>query len=137
MFFVSLSFVYTRPTESTVGDIFTRPGSPSASTTAAGHTKFVRGILSDYVMAMLGPNLTQEHFRLVVYSATALAFEASGEEPLTCGEFVARYDVVHPNDQPGLSDDPVAAHVGSLQRSYVTPGDASAAHCDHPPQVGG
>jgi hypothetical protein len=64
---------------------------------------------SDYVMAALGPNPTQEHFCLAVYSATVLAFKASGEETLTWGEFVTKYDTVYLSGQPGLSNDPVAA----------------------------
>jgi hypothetical protein len=39
-------------------------------------------------MAMLGPNPTQERFRLAAYYLTDLAFQASGAEPLTWGEFM-------------------------------------------------
>jgi hypothetical protein len=39
---------------------------------------------------MLGPNLTQERFRLATYYLTDLAFQASGDEPLGWGEFCDR-----------------------------------------------
>jgi hypothetical protein len=37
---------------------------------------------------MLGPNPTQERFRLTAYYLTDLAFQASGDEPLGWGEFM-------------------------------------------------
>jgi hypothetical protein len=46
---------------------------------------------------MLGPNPTQEHFRLANYYLTNLAFQASGAEPLACGEFMERYTAMYPH----------------------------------------
>jgi hypothetical protein len=47
-----------------------------------GREAFVRGFLDDIIIGMLGPNPTQEHFRLAAYYLTDLAFHASGDEPL-------------------------------------------------------
>jgi hypothetical protein len=43
-------------------------------TGVAGHKAFVRGFLDETIMAMLGPNPTQERFRLAAYYLTDLAF---------------------------------------------------------------
>jgi hypothetical protein len=47
------------------------------------------------IMAMLGPNPTQEHLRLAAYYLTGLAFQASGSEPVTWGEFMERYTTMY------------------------------------------
>jgi hypothetical protein len=49
---------------------------------------------------MLGPNPTQERFRLAAYYLTDLAFQASGDEPLGLGEFMERYTAMYPMDSP-------------------------------------
>jgi hypothetical protein len=50
-------------------------------------------------MSMLGPNPTQEHFRLAAYYHTDLAFQASGaNKPLAWGEFMERYTAMYPVD---------------------------------------
>jgi hypothetical protein len=82
MRFGSLSFVYTRPAESVTGRTFARPPHPNALTGAAGRVTFVQGFLDETIMAMLGPNLTHERFRLTTYYLTDLTFQASGAEPL-------------------------------------------------------
>jgi hypothetical protein len=46
---------------------------------------------------MLGPNPTQEHFRLATYYLTDLAFQASGAEPLAWGEFMEWYTTMYPH----------------------------------------
>jgi hypothetical protein len=43
-------------------------------TAAAGRAAFVRGFSEETIMAMLGPNLTHERFRLAAYYLTDLAF---------------------------------------------------------------
>jgi hypothetical protein len=48
-------------------------------------------------MAMMGPNLTQQHFRLAAYYLTDLALQASRAEPLTRGEFMEQYNAKYPN----------------------------------------
>jgi hypothetical protein len=45
---------------------------------------------------MLGPNPTQERFRLAAYYLTDLAFQASGAEPLAWGEFMEWYTAMYP-----------------------------------------
>jgi hypothetical protein len=45
---------------------------------------------------MLGPNPTQERFRLAAYYLTDLAFQASGDEPLGWREFMERYAAMYP-----------------------------------------
>jgi hypothetical protein len=77
-------------------------------------------------MAMLGPNPTQERFRLTAYYLTDLAFQASGAEPLTWGEFMEQYTTMYPHGQPGLPDDPVMAYVNDLRATCVTSGPATA-----------
>jgi hypothetical protein len=42
------------------------------------------------IIGMLGPNPTQERFRLTTYYLTDLTFQASGAEPLAWGEFMER-----------------------------------------------
>jgi hypothetical protein len=91
---------------------------------AAGCVAFVHGFSDDTLMAMLGPNPTQERFRLAAYYVTDLAFQASGYEPLTWNEFVARYRAMYPSDQRGLPDDPMTAYVDALRGSYIVPGGA-------------
>jgi hypothetical protein len=46
---------------------------------------FVRGFSDDIIVGMLGPNPTQERFRLAAYYLTDLAFQASGDGPLGWG----------------------------------------------------
>jgi hypothetical protein len=70
----SLGLVYTGSAESVVGRTFTRSARPDTVTGAAGHAAFVRGFSDESIMAMLGPNPTQERFRLVAYYLTDLAF---------------------------------------------------------------
>jgi hypothetical protein len=42
---------------------------------------FVRGFSGDIIIGMLGPNPTQERFRLAAYYLTDLAFQASRDGP--------------------------------------------------------
>jgi hypothetical protein len=72
--FDSLGFVYTGPVEPIVGRIFARPPRPNVLTGAAGREAFVRGFSDDVIIGMLGPNPTQERFRLAAYYFTDLAF---------------------------------------------------------------
>jgi hypothetical protein len=72
---------------------------------AAGRETFVRGFSGETIIGMLGPNPTQEHFRLAAYYLTDLAFQASGDEPLAWGEFMERYTAMYPRRQSGLPDD--------------------------------
>jgi hypothetical protein len=74
---------------------------------------------------MLGPNPTQERFRLAAYYLTDLAFQASGDGPLDWGEFMERYSTMYPQGQPGLPDDPVTAYVDSLRGTSIDPGSAT------------
>jgi hypothetical protein len=71
---------------------------------------------------MLGHNPTQERFRLATYYLTDLAFQASGDEPLSWGEFMERYTAMYPRGQPGLPDDPVTAYVNDLCETGAAPG---------------
>jgi hypothetical protein len=80
--FGSLGFVYTGPAESVAGRTFTRPPRPNDLTGAAGRGAFVRGFSDDVIIGMLGPNSTQERFRLAAYYLTDLTFQASGDESL-------------------------------------------------------
>jgi hypothetical protein len=73
---------------------------------------------------MLGPNPTQERFRLAAYYLTDLTFQASGAEPLTWGEFMERYTAMYPRIQPGLPDDPVMAYVNNLRTTGAASGPA-------------
>jgi hypothetical protein len=70
---------------------------------------------------MLGPNSTQERFRLAAYYLTDLAFQASGDGPLGWGEFMERYTAMYPRGQPGLPDDPVTAYINSLHTTGAAP----------------
>jgi hypothetical protein len=45
---------------------------------------------------MLGPNPTQERFRLTAYYLTDLAFQASRDGPLGWGEFMEWYTAMYP-----------------------------------------
>jgi hypothetical protein len=83
--FGSLGFVYTGPLESVVGRTFTRSHRPNVLMGAVGREAFVRGFSDDIIIGMLGPNPTQERFRLAAYYLTDLAFQASGHEPLGWG----------------------------------------------------
>jgi hypothetical protein len=80
--FGSLGFIYTGPVEPVVGCTFTRLPRPNVLTGAAGREAFVRGFSNDVILGMLGPNPTQERFRLAAYYLTDLAFQASGDRPL-------------------------------------------------------
>jgi hypothetical protein len=120
--FGSLGFIYTGPTESVAGHTFARPPRPNVLTGAAGHEAFVRGFSDDIIIGMLGPNPTQERFRLAAYYLTDLAFQVSGDEPLARGEFMERYTAMYPRGQPGLPDDPVAAYVNDLRATGAAPG---------------
>jgi hypothetical protein len=46
---------------------------------------------------MLGPNPTQERFRLTAYYLTDLTFQASGSELLAWGEFIEQYTAMYPH----------------------------------------
>jgi hypothetical protein len=89
--FSSLSCVYTGPVESVVDRTFGRPPRPNVLSGAAAREAFVRSYLGNVIISMLGPNPTQERFRLAAYYLTDLAFQASGDGPLDWGEFMERY----------------------------------------------
>jgi hypothetical protein len=72
--FGSLGFVYTKPAESAARRTFARPPRPNVPTGAAGREAFVRGFSDETIIDMLGPNPTQECFRLAAYYLTDLAF---------------------------------------------------------------
>jgi hypothetical protein len=74
---------------------------------------------------MLGPNPTQERFRLAAYYLTNLAFQTCGDGPLDWGEFMEWSSTMYPHGQPGLPDDPVTAYVDSLRVTSIVPGSAS------------
>jgi hypothetical protein len=80
--FGSLGFVYTRSAESVARRTFARPPCPNVLTGAAGREAFIRGFSGETIICMLGPNPTQERFRLAAYYLTDLAFQASGDETL-------------------------------------------------------
>jgi hypothetical protein len=105
--FGSLCFIYTGPAESVTGRTFARPPRPNVLTGAAGREAFVRGFSDEIIIGMLGPNPTQEGFRLAAYYLTDLAFQASEDGPLAWGEFMEWYSMMYPRGQPGLPDDPV------------------------------
>jgi hypothetical protein len=86
--FGSLGFINTGPVESVAGRTFAWPPRPNVLTGLAGREAFVRGFLDKMIIGMLGPNPTQERFRLATYYLTDLAFHASGAEPLDWGEFM-------------------------------------------------
>jgi hypothetical protein len=126
MRFGSPGFVYNGPAESVVGRTFARLTRSNASTAAAGHAVFVRGFLNETIMAMLGPNLTQEHFRLAAYYLTDLASHASAAELLAWGEFRGWYTVMYPRGQQDLPDDLVTTYVDALRAPYTATGSATA-----------
>jgi hypothetical protein len=119
--FGSLGFVYTGSAESVVGRTFARPPHPNVLTGAAGREAFVQGFSDDVIICIVGPNPTQERFRLAAYYLTDLAFRASGDEPLGWGEFMERYTTMYPHGQLGLPDDPVTAYVNNLRATSATP----------------
>jgi hypothetical protein len=75
--FGSLGFVYTRPAESVAGRTFTRPPRPNVLTGAAGRAAFVQGFSDETIIDMLGPNPTQERFRLATYYLTCSGSQSS------------------------------------------------------------
>jgi hypothetical protein len=113
--FGSLGFVYTGSAESVAGRTFAWLPHPNVLTGAARREAFIRGFSGDVVIDMLGPNPTQERFRLAAYYLTDLAFQASGDEPLGWGEFMERYTTMYPRGHPGLPDDPVTSYVNNLR----------------------
>jgi hypothetical protein len=123
--FGSLGFVYIGPVESVAGRTFTRPPHPNVLTGAAGHEAFVRGFSDDIIISMLGPNPTQERFRLTAYYLTDLAFQASGDKSLGLGGVMEWYTVMYPRGQPGLPDDPVTAYVNNLRTIGATFGSTT------------
>jgi hypothetical protein len=123
--FSSLDFVYTGPVEPVVGRTFTRPPRPNVLVGVAGRKAFIRGFLNDVILSMLGPNPTQERFRLAAYNLTDLTFQASGDEPLGWGEFMERYTAMYPRGQPDLPDDLVTAYVNNLYAIGTAPGSAT------------
>jgi hypothetical protein len=98
--FGSLGFVYTGPTESVVERTFDRPPRPNILTGAVGHEAFVRGFPDETIIGMLGPNPTQERFRLATYYLTNLAFQASRAEPLAWGSSWSDTPRCTPVDSP-------------------------------------
>jgi hypothetical protein len=82
--------------ESVAGHTFGRPPRPNVLSGAATHEAFVQSYSGDVIIGMLGPNPTQERFRLAAYYLTDLAFQASGDEPLGWGEFMERYNAMYP-----------------------------------------
>jgi hypothetical protein len=123
--FDSLGFVYTGPTESVAGCTFARPPCSNVLTGVAGRETFVRGFSDEIIIGMLGPNPTQESFRLAAYYLTDLAFQASRAEPLAWGEFMERYTAMYPHGQPGLPDDPVTSYVNNLSATGAAPGSTT------------
>jgi hypothetical protein len=113
--FGSLGFVYTGPAESVAERTFARLPRPNVLTGATGCEAFVRGFSDNIIISMLGPNPMQEHFRLVAYYLTDLAFQASGDEPLGWRKFMERCTAMYPRGQPTLPDDPVTAYVNNLR----------------------
>jgi hypothetical protein len=113
--FGSLGFVNTGLVESVAGRSFDRPPRPNVLTGAGAREAFIRGFSDDVIMSMLGSNPTHEHFRLVAYHHTDLAFQASGDGLLGWGEFMERYTAMYPHGQPFLPNDPVTAYVNSLR----------------------
>jgi hypothetical protein len=83
--FGSLGFIYTKSAESITGRTFTQPPRSSILMGVAGREAFIRGFSDETIIGMLGPNPTQEHFRLSTYYLTDLAFQASRAEPLAWG----------------------------------------------------
>jgi hypothetical protein len=94
---------------------------------------FVQGFSDERIMAMLGPNPTQERFRLATYYLTDLAFQASGAEPLAWGEFMERYTAMYPRRQLGLPNDPVTTYVDALRAFRTTSGSTTARRASRAP----
>jgi hypothetical protein len=111
--------------EPVAGRTFTRLPRPNVLTGAARREAFVRGFSDDVILGMLGPNPTQERFRLAAYYLTNLAFQASGDEPLGWGDFMERYTAMYPRGQPGLPNDPVTAYVDSLRATGAASGSTT------------
>jgi hypothetical protein len=118
--FSSLDFVYTGLAES-VTDTFARPPRPNVLTGAAGREAFRPGFSDETIIGMLGPNPTQERFRLAAYYLTDLAFQDSRTEPLAWGEFMEWYTAMYPHGQPDLLDDPVTTYVDNLHATGAAP----------------
>jgi hypothetical protein len=113
--FSSLGFVYTGLAESIAGHTFTQPPHPSILTGAVGREAFVRGFSNETIIGILGPNPTQERFRLTAYYLTNLAFQASRAEPLAWGG-------VHgavPRDGPPWTARPLGRPGGGLRQQHV------------------
>jgi hypothetical protein len=119
--FGSLGFIYTGPVESVAGRTFARPPRPNVLTGAAGREAFVRGFSDETIISMLGPNPTQERFRLAAYYLTDLAFLASRAEVLAWGDFMEQYIAMYPCGHPDLLDDPVTANVNNLRATGAAP----------------
>jgi hypothetical protein len=113
------------PAVPSTGRTFDRPPCPNVLTGAATREAFVRGFSDDVIISMLGPNPTQERFRLAAYYLTDLAFQASGDGPLGWGEFMEWYTAMYPRGQPDLTDDPVTAYVNDLRTAGATPGSTT------------
>jgi hypothetical protein len=123
--FGSLGFVNNGPVEPVAVCTFTWLPRPNVLTGAVGREAFVRGFLDDVIVGMLGPNPTQERFRLAAYYLTDLAFQPSGDGPLGWGEFKERYTAMYPRGQPGLPDDPVTTYVNGLRTTSAAPGSST------------
>jgi hypothetical protein len=126
MRFDSLNFVYTGPTEPVAGRTFAGSARSNVLTGAVGRTAFVRGFSDKTIMAMLGPNPTQERFRLAAYYLTDLTVQASGVELLGWGEFMEQYTAMYPRGKLGLPDDLMTAYIDALRASRTTSGCAMA-----------
>jgi hypothetical protein len=98
--FGSLGFVYTRPAEPVAGRTFARPPRPNVLTGVVGREAFVRGFSGETIIGMLGPNPTQEHFRLAAYYLIDQAFQTSGAEPLAWGSSWSGTPRCTPVDSP-------------------------------------
>jgi hypothetical protein len=83
--FGSLGCVYTGSVESVAGHTFGQLPFPNVLSGAATREAFVRSNSGNVITGMLGPNPTQERFRLAAYYFTDLAFQASGDGPLDWG----------------------------------------------------
>ena len=94
--FSSLNFVFGESEEPLLEAIFVCPEpsvnnctaanrdlQPRAPRVATGATGFILDMLGDDLVAILGPNPSQEHFCLIAYAVTGLALLAGGEEQLS------------------------------------------------------
>jgi hypothetical protein len=79
--FGSLGFVHTGLVESVVGHTFGRPPRPNVLMGAAAREVFVRGFSGDVIIGLLGPNPTQERFRLASYCWCFRPATYQGEYP--------------------------------------------------------